>query len=200
MDSSASFVGTSDNPNRTRKLTTPVNDATILLRDIAGDAATNAANRVNPSDDQLAQIDRPADDNTWHDVPDMSKGNIQGQLKAKSPWSKKDAENAAGNVTQAAHPEGSRDSIDVAGLAAREGQTGGQTGLNAQGAVGEAKQQLSENIPEEEKDRVRAQRERLNNYLKGKMPRERREQTVWRLKKMIVEIQGHQDCMWYQPA
>ena len=30
------------------------------------------------------------------------------------------------------------------------------------------------------------------------MPKERREQTVWRLKKMIVEIQGHQDCKCQQ--
>jgi len=29
------------------------------------------------------------------------------------------------------------------------------------------------------------------------MPEERREQTIWRLKKMVVEIQGHQD---YQRA
>jgi len=171
-----------------------VSDATILLRDIAGDAATKAADRVNPDEEQLRQIDRPADDNTWHDVPDMSKGNLQAQLKNKSPWSKKDAENVAGDVTQAAHPDGSRDPTDVAGLAAREGQTGGQTGLNAQAAVGETKQKISENVPEEDKDRARQQRDRLNNYLKGKMPRERREQTIWRLKKMVVEIQGHQDC------
>jgi len=172
-----------------------LSDATILLRDIAGDAATKAADRVNPTEDQLQQIDRPADDNTWHDVPDMSKGNLQSQLKNKSPWSKKDAENVAGDVTQAAHPQGSRDPTDAAGLAAREGQTGDQTGLDAQAAIGETKQKISENIPEEDKDRARQQRDRLNNYLKGKMPRERREQTIWRLKKMIVEIQGHQDYL-----
>ena len=44
---------------------------------------------------------------------------------------------------------------------------------------------------------ARARRDQMNNYLKGKMPEERREQTIWRLKKMVVEIQGHQD---YQRA
>ena len=27
-----------------------------------------------------------------------------------------------------------------------------------------------------------------------KVPKERREQAIWRLKKMIIEIQGHADC------
>ncbi|KAF2873840.1 hypothetical protein BDV95DRAFT_489392 [Massariosphaeria phaeospora] len=174
-----------------------LSDATILLRDIAGDAATKTANRVNPSDEQLSQIDRPADDNTWHDVPDMSKQNIQGQLKSRAPFGKKDAEQAAGDVTQATHPSGSRDPTDAADLAAREGQQGGNTGLDAQAGLGQAKQALSDNIPDEEKERARRQRERATNYLKGKMPEERRDQTIWRLKKMVVEVQGHQD---YQRA
>ena len=53
----------------------------------------------------------------------------------------------------------------------------------------------SEKVPEETKDRARNYLESSKNYLSGKMPRERREQGIWRLKKMIVEIQGHPDCM-----
>jgi len=172
-----------------------LNDASILLRDIAGDAAQNAANKVNPDEEALQQIDRPADDNTWHDVPDLSKGNLQNQLKQRAPFGKKDAENIAGDVTQAAHPEGSRDPADVADRGAHEAQTGQPGGLDANAALGEAKKKASENIPDEQKERAREYRERTNNYLKGKMPKERREQTIWRLKKMVVEIQGHQDYM-----
>ncbi|KAH7113828.1 hypothetical protein B0J11DRAFT_541384 [Dendryphion nanum] len=174
-----------------------LSDASVLLRDIAGDAATNTASKVKPSADQLNQIDRPAEDNTWHDVPDLSRGNLQNQLKQKVPINRKDAEKTVGDVNQAAHPAGSRDPTDTAELAAREHQQGAPQGLNAQAAANTAKQAVSENIPEEEKDRVRRQRERTQNYLKGKMPQERREQTIWRLKKMVVEIQGHQD---YQRA
>lgn len=174
-----------------------LSDASILLRDIAGDAAQNTASKVKPEEHQLNQIDRPAEDNTWHDVPDLSKDKLKTQLKQSSPFSKNDAQKAAGDVTQAAHPEGSRDPADVAQVGATEAQTGQPTGLNAQNAASEAKRQVSENVSEEDKDRARRQRERLNNYLKGKMPEERREQTIWRLKKMVVEIQGHQD---YQRA
>jgi hypothetical protein len=31
-------------------------------------------------------------------------------------------------------------------------------------------------------------------YLAEKIPKERREQAIWRLKKMIIEVQGHADC------
>ena len=67
-----------------------MNDATILIRDIAGDAAQKAANQVNPNEDQLAQIDKPADDNVWHDVPDVSSGGIRNQLQNALPIGKKD--------------------------------------------------------------------------------------------------------------
>src|ERR1700761_9098364 len=36
-----------------------LNDAVILMRDMAGDAAQNVAGRVNPSDEQLSQIEKP---------------------------------------------------------------------------------------------------------------------------------------------
>lgn len=35
-------------------------------------------------------------------------------------------------------------------------------------------------------------------YLSEKIPKERREQTIWRLKKMIIEVQGHADCGYFQ--
>ena len=38
--------------------------------------------------------------------------------------------------------------------------------------------------------------DRTKNYVSEKIPKERREQTVWRLKKMIIEIQGHADCKY----
>lgn len=178
-----------------------LSDASILLRDIAGDAATKTANKVNPREDQLQQIDRPADDNTWHDVPDFSKGNLKNQIKQNTPFNKGDAKQVAGDATQAAHPGDSRDPRDAAQLGAQEGQTGTQQGLDARAGIEQAKQTISEKVPDEDKDRARevknAQRERLNNYLRGKMPQERREQTIWRLKKMVVEVQGHQD---YQQA
>jgi len=80
---------------------------------MAGDAAQKAANKVNPSEDELNQIDKPAEDNTWHDVPDLSKENLKNQAKSKyneqKPFNREQAKGALGDATQAAHPSGSRD-------------------------------------------------------------------------------------------
>lgn len=174
-----------------------LSDATVLLRDIAGDAAQNTANKVKPSEDRLNRLDEPAEDNTWHDTPELSKDKLLAQAKQSVPFGKKDVKETAGDINQAANPQGSRDPRDTAQQGLQEGQTGQSTGLDARGAAEVAKQKVNENVSEEDKDKARARRDQLNNYLKGKMPEERRDQTIWRLKKMVVEIQGHQD---YQRA
>lgn len=183
-----------------------MNDAAILLRDVAGDAAQNAATRVNPSQEQLSQIDHAADDNTWHDTPDLSRGNLKNQVKnqysQQKPLSRNDVKSAAGDATQTAHPTGSRDPADAANLAARDQQYGTDSGVDAYGGVKAGAQHLrdqaSQNVPDETKERVEDRTRNAGNrskeYLRGKLPQERRDQTVYRLKKMVVEIQGHEDC------
>ncbi|KAK7516336.1 hypothetical protein IWZ03DRAFT_312135 [Phyllosticta citriasiana] len=179
-----------------------LNDATILIRSMAGDAATKTAGKVNPTEDQLNQIDEAAADNTWHDAPDIKamKAKAQERVNKAKSFGKKEADKAAGDATQEAHPEGSRDPTDAADLAAQDQQTGGTSGLDAaSGAAAAGAQTIAEDakekIPEEKKDRAKEYRERGANYLKSKMPKERREQTIWRLKKMVVEVQAHQDYM-----
>jgi hypothetical protein len=170
---------------------------------MAGDAAQKAANKVNPSEDELNQIDEPAEDNTWHDVPDLSKDNLKNQAKSKyneqKPFNRDQAKGALGDATQAAHPSGSRDPTDVADLARRDQQQGSNSGVDAtkglQQGADRLHQQARENVPEETQERARNVKDRTNNYMKEKLPKERREQAIYRLKKMIVEIQGHQDCM-----
>src|SRR6266700_3091077 len=119
---------------------------------MAGDAAQNVANRVNPTDEQLAQIDRPAEDNTWHDVPDISREKLISQLRSKVPFGKGDAQKVAGDVTQASHPTDSRNPADAADLALHDQQEGTYSGLNAGAATGELRNQVSDNVPEEHKD------------------------------------------------
>jgi len=178
-----------------------LNDAQILIRDIAGDAASKAANKVNPTDEQLSQIDRPAADNTWHDVPDMSTGNIKSQIKStynkNGPVKSDDLREAAGNASERANPDGSRDPADSAQYAQRDQEHGTSSGVDAQGGVragiSTLKDRADQNIPEETKDQARERKERTRKYLQEKMPEERRDQTIWRLRKMVVEIQGHQD-------
>lgn len=175
-----------------------LSDASTLLRDIAGDAAQKTANKVNPSEDQLANIDEPAPENTWHETPDLSKGNIKSQLKSNLPIGKKDLKDAAGDATATAHPSGSRDPAAAADLAAQDQQTGQSSGVDAKsGAKAGAsslKNKVSGGMDEDRKQQAREYRDRTNKYFKDKFPKERKDQLVYRMKKMVVEIQGHADC------
>ena len=154
-----------------------LSDATVLIRDIAGDAATNAAGKLKPSDEKLSQIDSPAEDHTWHDVPSVAelKGQARDMYDKNKPFSKRDAQGAADQAQGAETAEG-----------------------GAQSAVENLNAQAKQNVPQETQDNVKktaeATRTQARDYLNKKMPKDRREQTVWRLKKMIVEIQNHPDC------
>lgn len=182
-----------------------VSDATVLLRDIAGDAAQKAATKVNPSEHELNNIDEPAEDNTWHDAPDLSKDSLKSKLNEKKPFNRSDLKQAAGDASQAAHPSGSRDPADAADLAAQDQQRGTSSGVDAKQGLRQAKDTLQgkakQNVPDEDQDQANEMQDKAANtkdrtagYLKDKFPDERREQTIYRLKKMIVEIQGHPDC------
>ena len=176
---------------------------------MAGDAASKVATKVSPDDEQLAQIDKPADDNTWHDAPDLSASSLKNQIKStinkQTPLTKGDLKDAAGDFSESAHPSGSRDPTETARLAAEDQQNGTNSGVDAQAGVQNAastlKERASQNIPDETKDKAREKarqaRERTKAYLSQKMPQERREQVIWRLKKLVIECQGHPD---YQRA
>ncbi|TGZ77263.1 hypothetical protein EX30DRAFT_323876 [Ascodesmis nigricans] len=178
-----------------------ISDVGILFRDIAGDVATKSAGKLRPDEERLRSIDDPAPDHEWHDAPDFNKQSMKQQLRdtfnKKSPLDENQLCDVAGNVTQAADPHGSRDPRETANKLAAEQRNGGNAGINAQAGVQQGIHDVKENIPEDQKQRAREYRERTNRYLQNKMPKERREQTIWRLKKMIVEIQSHRD---YQQA
>lgn len=155
-----------------------VSDASVLLRDIAGDAATNAATKVRPDEEKLSQIDRPADDNTWHEAPNFSKDNLKKQLqnsyKGNDPAA--DASVVAENAVQATQATGDAYSgVDAAK----------QTAQNRTGATDEDTERVrqdAEKAKQASKKKAEEYRVRTREYLSRKMPQERRDQTIWRLK------------------
>lgn len=180
-----------------------LSDAQILFRDIAGDAASKAAQRVNPTEEELSQIDRPAQDNVWHDTPtkDGLKQQFREQVDRNKPLSRDEMRQAVGNATQAADPHDSRDPHDVADKAAYDQRNGGNSGIDAHSGIRAGydtiRDRTRENIPDEHQDRAKRQWGSTRDYMNNKINEDRRKQTIWRLKKMVVEIQGHQD---YQQA
>lgn len=182
-----------------------LNDAAILLRDIAGDSALKAAIKVRPDEETLRQIDEPAPDNQWHDTPNLSRDNIKGQFREKlnknKPLDRSDLREIQENATAHADPYGARDSHATATRATQDQlyDTVGSVDFENGTRVGarDLRDRTLENTPEENKQRAREHKERMVNFMSNKMPQERRDQVIFRLKKMVVEIQSHQD---YQQA
>jgi hypothetical protein len=159
---------------------------------MAGDAATSAAARVKPSQEALEQMDRPADDNTWHDAPDFSKDNMRKQMQnvyKGKPTDDVKAAITAGQVEGQAVGTGPPAVTDLANPQTTSTTTGTQpidahAGLTA--ATSTLQQRVSENLDDETKAKIKARNEeyrrRTREYFNKKMPQERKEQTIFRLK------------------
>jgi hypothetical protein len=178
-----------------------LSDAIVLLRDIAGDTAIKAASKLRPDEDALAQIDQPAEDNVWHEKPDINKDSLKAQFREQTgrfkPGSKQDVQEAAQAATTSA--TGARQDAPVSQIDARAGVGAAKETLQqrAEQNVAPEDREQAQQVTEQAQAVSSEYNQRTKDFLASKMPKERREQVVWRLKKMIVEIQGHSD---YQQA
>ncbi|KOS16962.1 Uncharacterized protein ESCO_004645 [Escovopsis weberi] len=163
-----------------------LSDATVLLRDMIGDGAANAADIIRPSEEKLGQIDDAAPDNTWYEKPDLSKEGLRTQMKGMYKGDvKEDAKDVAKSAGGAAASE--RDKND----SGRVGQAAAGTAKARQKAHQKLDEKLDQETREKAKERAEEFRRKAREYLKKKMPQERRDQVVFRLKKMILECQQH---------
>ncbi|KAJ6090135.1 hypothetical protein N7486_008950 [Penicillium sp. IBT 16267x] len=147
-----------------------LSDATVLLRDIAADASQRVANQVRPSEEELAQVDTPAEENVWHEKPNVSKDDLKSRLKR--------------NKGVSSYSPLQFDEVDKASL------TSAPIAENTEGGD-------DASVTPSEKSRAKKYANKTKEFLSEKIPKERREQMIWRLKKMIIEVQGHAD---YQQA
>lgn len=151
-----------------------MSDATVLIRDIAADASQKAANQVRPSEEQLSQIDAPAEENVWHEKPNLSKEEVKSRLKQKTvgfTWLVLDD----AHILKPLQDKSSADS-----------PPGGEGAEGTDDA----------SVTPSEQSRRKKYANQTKEYLEEKIPKERREQAIWRLKKMVIEIQGHADCQY----
>jgi len=171
-----------------------------MAGDVAAKAGNKAAGKVNPNQDELDRIDEPEDDDTWHDTPDSGDAqNMKEKLKSKAqrakPFDTEGLKQAASDAQSTGNQQGGS-LLDKASAAAKSGASNlkNQSKQNVPDEDQEDAQQKKDATKEATKQKGREARDKTKDYLKEKIPKERREQTIYRLKKMIVEIQGHQDC------
>lgn len=155
-------------------------DLGLIGRDMFADAAQFAAGKARPKEEKMATVDHPAPENEFHDdIPESLK-------KAQKAGDKKE--------------EGKQDVKDSAVQAVDSADPNASTEANKQTAAdqaAEARNKLAAKIPEKHKDLAREHKDKTVNYFKENFPEERRNNFIYRLKKVLVECQRHKD---YQDA
>ena len=199
-----------------------IEDATLLARDMVADGASKATQKIRPEQDRLAKLDEPAEDHTWHEAPpsiseikstvqskiNIAKGATQGVQNQAQQEARGVAQDASHSTTGQSDPQeagrrvadehvnqGSRGDVDQPTLA----NAGMQSARDrASGIVdqipGEHKEKANQ-VADQGGDVAKSTKAQVKDYLMKKVPQERRDQTIYRLKKMVVEIQQHEDYL-----
>ncbi|RKF71801.1 Uncharacterized protein C32A11.02c [Golovinomyces cichoracearum] len=167
-------------------------DATIILRDIAGDTAHKVARYVSPSEEQLSRLDEPAAQNTWHKAQESGlKDNFGNNIKQNSS-NKGGVNNSSSNSNKAKQAEFPQHPVQ-----SQEQKNNSQSRSSLMSSFQDTnhliRDRASEIVPEGIKKQINEQRKTGLDYLSTKLPEERREQTKSRLKKLVLECQEHED-------
>ncbi|ORY77290.1 hypothetical protein BCR37DRAFT_351059 [Protomyces lactucae-debilis] len=168
-----------------------LSDAGILLQDMVADAgskavdkAANLPERIRPDEEARNNLDEPAPDNQWHEKPD-----VQG-LKQQA----KDGLDQAKEAARTARSVG-QNAAQEAKQGAREGNDNQDSANRAADRAANANDALEkkDELKHDAKQKKAEAQDSTKQYLKEKVPEERRDAAIHRLKKMVVEIQDHED-------
>ncbi|BFZ54048.1 hypothetical protein PYCC9005_001079 [Savitreella phatthalungensis] len=150
-----------------------LSDIGLLARDIAADSLEKiqdktglSADKLRPDQDALERVNEHAPDNTWHDKPDVNGLKDQAKDKLNDIKSRINQEKSEAEQTSGSGPS-------------------------------DRQQQKLLDAKDDIKDKANAKAEQtkadVKDYLTDKVPEETRDAAVERLKKMVVEIQDHED-------
>jgi len=181
-----------------------LSDITVLGRDVAADAAAKVAEVARPDEESLRKADEPAPDSQWiapdgstrgpnESAPDTGVRDRVEQAKQKKEEVKQDAKSEAQDQANRTQERAERENIDPNDKQQQKAIAKDEAG-NIKDRV---KNVISSRVPDDRKDQVRGtaqeQKNKTVDYLKEKFPEERQDRFIYRLKKVVVEQQQHDD-------
>ncbi|KAH7327708.1 hypothetical protein B0J17DRAFT_680633 [Rhizoctonia solani] len=203
-----------------------LSDFGIIGRDLFTRGASKALDSTRPTPEQLAHVDDAAPSDQWKTTEGRTVGpNETPTLQVKNLVGDGDIQHHPHEGTTVGYNDGTRK--DLAGVqddaealkqqglrkkeeAKAEGDAHAREVQNrVEGAPDEEKGEVAkkslrekvlgvrDRIPQEHKDRANDQIDRARDFLRDEFPEERRDQFIYRMKKVIVECQKHED---YQGA
>ncbi|KAG8738026.1 hypothetical protein FRC10_007389 [Ceratobasidium sp. 414] len=199
-----------------------LSDFGLIGRDLFARGASKVAESTRPTPEQLAHADDPAPSDQWRSANGKTVGpNETPVFQAKNPAGEGDIQHHPHEGTTVGYTDGTRK--DIAGVqadaevmknealakkeelkaeadahraetqAAVERAPDEEKGEVAKKSLREKIMGVRDRVPQEHKDRVNDQIDKAKDFLRDEFPEERRDQFIYRLKKVIVECQKHDD-------
>ncbi|KAG8770836.1 hypothetical protein FRC12_004021 [Ceratobasidium sp. 428] len=199
-----------------------LSDFGLIGRDLFARGAAKAAENARPSAEQLAHVDDAAPSDQWKSADGKIVGpNETPTLQVKNPVGGGDIQHHPHEGTSVGYADGTRK--DTAGAradaeakknealakkdqlkseadahraetqAAVERAPDEEKGEVAKRSLRDKIMGVRDRVPQEHKDRANEQVDKARDFLRDEFPEERRDQFIYRLKKVIVECQKHED-------
>lgn len=185
-----------------------LSDFSVVGRDLLAKGAVKAAEALRPTEEELAKVDEPAPQNgftTKEDHKDRTEeapaGDVEHESKEETLVSetvqtgKEVAQQTSARVTV---QTGEGEEGDIEGVSPGASEETEKKRGKFREQVRAIRDNIAERIPGNQKDRARERLDRGRKYLTEEyFPEERRDQFIYRAKKVVIECQKHDD---YQDA
>lgn len=176
-------------------------DASFLGRDVLADGLSKAANGARPTEQQLADVDDPAPSNQWEGANGVTADHTTGVPRTEVEALVDHANRKKEEVREIVAQDMRQVQAKVDAQTTRTGPDGQIVVQDPEVAKADGKATLKEKtwgrISDKHKDVLKEQYEAGKHYAKDKFPEERKQRFIYRLKKVVVELQRHRD---YQDA
>ncbi|KAG8861957.1 hypothetical protein FRB96_002400 [Tulasnella sp. 330] len=193
-----------------------LSDASVIGRDLFARGAIKTAEKIGPSEQELRHVDEAAPPDQFETSQNQNAVGGQNAGISKDPNTGVNQAGVAGmtvthdpntgNVT-VVNPDGTQQSAasaaNNAANIAQDHLQQTQEAMSAENPDGTKRSlkdrmkagitSVKDRVPEEHKQRANEQMQQAKNFLREEFPEERRDQYIYRLKKVIVECQKHDD-------
>ncbi|KAL9715568.1 hypothetical protein Ac2012v2_000009 [Leucoagaricus gongylophorus] len=166
-------------------------DFSVIGRDLLSKSAAKASQTIAPSQDELRRADQAAPDHlfmTQHDPDSATRSHPPDSPPEPAPRPLDDILEHARARARQAGKDATRQDIPTSEAPEHAKKTG------LMGKMKDITQNITDRIPSEHKDRLHQPFSRGRQFLTEEyFPEERREQFIFRGKKVVLECQQHQD-------
>ncbi|KZW03262.1 hypothetical protein EXIGLDRAFT_759133 [Exidia glandulosa HHB12029] len=192
--------------SETRKL---LSDATLIGRDLFAQGAANVAERARPSAEKMANVDDAAPSEQWatagpldgdhksaakdlaQSLKDTHKDVVEPSDAAKAARADPSVPTSSPPHDPAAPLKATAPGAVAAVDNATEPTSPSDPNLQTKKTFKSRFQAMTGKVPQEHRERATAELQGVKNSLKDQFPKERRDQFIYRLKKVVVECQSH---------